>query len=166
MYRLLETYRGVVYPNTIDQMGHMNVASYTARFDEATWQFFAMLGLTPSFLKRSNRGAVAADQRTQYKREVMSGNLLHITTELREIGRKSIRFTHHMYDSETADEVAVTELVGVYFDTEARTSVEVPDFVRERAKTLLIPGHPELTNSHPERPISHPERSEGSALET
>jgi acyl-CoA thioester hydrolase len=138
MYRTLETYRGVVYPWSIDHMGHMNVASYTARFDEATWHFLARLGLTPGFLKRSGRGAVAADQKTQYKREVLAGTLLHVTTELRDLGRKSIRFVHHMYDSETNDEVAVTELVGVYWDTEARCSVELPDLVRDGAKALRL----------------------------
>jgi acyl-CoA thioester hydrolase len=138
MYRSFETYRGVVYPSSIDHVGHMNVASYTARFDEATWHFLGRLGLTPSFLKQAGRSAVAAGQKTQYKREVLSGALLHVVTELRDIGRKSIVFTHRMYDSETNEEVAVTELVGVYFDMTARVSVELPDIVRERAKGLLV----------------------------
>ncbi|MGH7620465.1 MAG: acyl-CoA thioesterase, partial [Gemmatimonadaceae bacterium] len=137
MYRPLETYRGVVYPWSIDQMGHLNVASYVGRFDEATWHFLANLGLTPGFFKRTGRGAVAAEQRTHYKREVHSGTLLHVTTELRELGRKSIRFVHRMYDSETNEEVASTELVGVFFDTERRESVELPDFVRDHAKALV-----------------------------
>ena len=138
MYRSLETYRGFVYPTAIDQLGHMNVASYTARFDEATWQFLAKLGLTPSFLKREGRSAVAADQKTQYKREVLPGSVLHVSTELLDVGRKSLRFVHRMYDSETDEEVAVTELVGVYFDLEARRSVELPDVVRERAQGLRL----------------------------
>jgi acyl-CoA thioester hydrolase len=138
MYKVLETYRGVAYPWSMDHMGHMNVASYTARFDEATWHFLAHLGLTTRFFLENDRGAVAADQKTQYKREVSAGGLLHITTELRELGRKSIRFTHRMYDSENDELVATTDLVGVYFDTKARTSVELPPSVHERAKCLLV----------------------------
>src|SRR5262249_39584215 len=138
MYRSLETYRGVVYPWSMDHVGHMNVASYTARFDEATWHFLGKLGLTPGFLKRAGRSAVAADQKTQYKREVLSGTLLHVTTDLLELGRKSIRFVHHMYDSETNEEVATTELVGVYFDIERRVSDELPSVVRERASELAV----------------------------
>src|SRR5215831_18840734 len=137
MYRPFETYRGFVYPWSIDHVGHMNVASYTGRFDEATWHFLAQLGLTPGFLRRAGRSAVAADQKTQYKREVVAGTLLHVTTELRELGRKSIRFVHHMYDSETDEEVASTELVGVYFDTQRRVSDDLPDIVRERATSLM-----------------------------
>ena len=142
MYRPFETYRGVCYPWSIDQMGHMNVASYTARFDEATWHFLAALGLTPGFMKQSARGAVAVDQKTQYKREVLAGALLHVTSELRDFGRSSIRFTHRMYDSETGDEVATTDLTGVYFDTDRRASTELPDFVRENAKRLQLEADP------------------------
>jgi len=138
MYRPLETYRGFVYPWSIDQVGHMNVASYTARFDEATWHFLAQLGLSPRALEREGRAAVAADQKTQYKREVRAATLLHITTELLEVGRKSLRFVHRMYDSETSEEVATTELVGVYFDTTRRASAEWPEIVRERARAFLV----------------------------
>ena len=75
MYKQVETHRGVVYPWMIDHVGHMNVQFYTARFDEATWQFLAQLGLTPSFLNRNHRSAVAVEQRTHYKRELVAGSL-------------------------------------------------------------------------------------------
>lgn len=136
MYAPFETYRGFVYPWSMDQVGHMNVQFYTARFDEATWHFLARLGLTPRFLREHGRAAVAADQRTRYAREVVAGTLLHVTTELLAVGRSSIRFLHRMYDSETNEEVASTELVGVYFDTAARASDALPAFVRDRAREL------------------------------
>src|SRR5262245_958876 len=98
----------------------MNVQSYTARFDEASWQFLGKLGLTPTFLKKNDRAAVAAEQRITYLRELRSGALVHITSELVEIAEKSIRVTHRMFDSEDGTEVAVMELVGVYFDTRHR----------------------------------------------
>lgn len=136
MYTPIETYRGFVYPWSMDHVGHMNVQFYTARFDEATWHFLARLGLTPSFLAASGHAAVAADQRTRYTREVRAGTLLHVTTELLAVGRSSIRFLHRMYDSETEEEVASTELVGVYFDTMARASSPLPEIVRERSQAL------------------------------
>ena len=43
---MIETYRGVVRPHHLDHMGHMNVQWYTAKFDEATWHFFSLLGLS------------------------------------------------------------------------------------------------------------------------
>ncbi|HJV83941.1 MAG TPA: thioesterase family protein [Noviherbaspirillum sp.] len=133
----IETYRGFVYPWSMDHIGHMNVQFYTGRFDEATWHFFARLGLTPGFLKENRRGMVALDQRTQYKQEVHSGSLLHITTELLEIRRKTVRFLHRMFNSETGQEVATTELVAGFLDTDARKTVEFPRAVLDAAQVLL-----------------------------
>ena len=42
--RLIESYRGAVYPWHCDHMGHMNVMWYVGKFDEATWNLFAQTG--------------------------------------------------------------------------------------------------------------------------
>ena len=47
------TYRGTVYPWQCDHVGHMNIMWYVGKFDEANWNFFAQLGLTPSYLRES-----------------------------------------------------------------------------------------------------------------
>jgi len=133
----IETYRGFVYPWSMDHIGHMNVQFYTARFDEATWHFFARLGITPGYLKENKRGMVALDQRTQYKQEVLAGSLLHINTELLEIKRKTVRFLHRMVNSETGQEVATTELVGAFLDAEARKTTEFPQFVLDAAQAMM-----------------------------
>ena len=133
----IETYRGFVYPWSMDHIGHMNVQFYTARFDEATWHFFARLGITPGFLKENRRGMVALDQRTQYKQEVLAGSLLHITTELLEIKRKTIRFQHRMFNSESGEEVATTELVGAFLDADQRKTTEFPQAVHDAAQALI-----------------------------
>ena len=64
-----------MYPWVIDHVGHMNVQSYTARFDEASWHFLAHLGLSPGFLTENERSLVALDQRIQFKHEVLAGSL-------------------------------------------------------------------------------------------
>lgn len=126
MSKLIESYRGFVYPWSMDHVGHMNVQFYTSRFDEATWHFLAQLGLTPTFLRESNRGMVALDQHTLYKQEVLAGTLLHVQTEPLEVKRKTIRFIHRMYNSETSQEVASTELVGAFLDKAVRKTTELP----------------------------------------
>ena len=42
------TYKGTVYPWQCDHIGHMNIMWYVSKFDEANWNFFATLGLTPA----------------------------------------------------------------------------------------------------------------------
>jgi acyl-CoA thioester hydrolase len=141
-FRPVETYRGFVYPWVMDHVGHMNVHSYVGRFDEASWHFLAQLGLTPSFLESNRRSFVAVDQRIQYKVEVVAGTLLHVTTELLEVRRKTIRWVHRMFNSETGSEVASMELVVAYFDTAARASTPLPDQVIAAAERLRSPASP------------------------
>lgn len=130
----IETYRGVVYPWQMDHMDHMNVQFYTARFDEATWHLFAALGMNASYFKANRRGMAALEQRTLYKRELHAGDLIRIASELLEMKPKTIRFLHRMYDSESGEEVATTELVGAHIDTEARRAVPFPpEIVRRQA---------------------------------
>jgi acyl-CoA thioester hydrolase len=126
MAKTVETYRGVVYPWHLDHMGHMNVQFYTARFDEATWHFFASLGVTPTYLREAGRGMAAVEQKTAYLREVLAGALIRIDSELLERRDKSLRFRHRMYDAETGGEVANTEIVAVHIDAQARKSIALP----------------------------------------
>ena len=46
------THRGTIYPWQCDHMGHMNVMWYSGKFDEASWQILASLGLTSSRLRK------------------------------------------------------------------------------------------------------------------
>jgi acyl-CoA thioester hydrolase len=135
----LETYRGVVYPWHIDQIGHMNVQFYTARFDEATWHFLAAIGITPAYLKANGRGMAAVDQHTRYKQELHAGALIRVTSELLEIKPKTVRFRHRMYDTETGVEVAVLDMVGVHLDTTTRRAVPLPPDILERAQARATP---------------------------
>ena len=48
------TYRGTVHQWHCDHMGHMNVMWYVGKFDEATWVYLTLLGLT-----RLKRGRVS-----------------------------------------------------------------------------------------------------------
>jgi acyl-CoA thioester hydrolase len=135
--KAIETYRGVVYPWQMDHMDHMNVQFYTARFDEATWHFFGALGMTAGYFKEQHRGMAALEQRTLYKRELHAGALIRITSELLEMKPKTIRFVHRMYDIESGEEVASTELVGAHIDTAARKAVPFPKDIVKRQNGFM-----------------------------
>ena len=70
---LIETYRGAVYPWHCDHMDHMNVMWYVGKFDEATWNLFAAMGVTAAFLKENQRGMAAVQQNITYRRELLAG---------------------------------------------------------------------------------------------
>ena len=137
MAELVETYRGTVYPWHCDHMGHMNVMWYVGKFDEATWQFFTGLGLTPGWLREHRRGMVALDQRIAYRRELHAGDVVVVRSAALEVREKIIRFAHQMFNAETGELSAVTQLVGAHMDTEARRTTPLPEAVAARAREHL-----------------------------
>ena len=134
---MIETYRGVVYPQQLDHMEHMNVQFYTAKFDEATWHLMSALGITLAYIKEHKKGMAALEQLTKYKAEVRSGELLVIKSKVLEIKDKTIKFLHIMYNPESMKEVASTELVGVHMDLEIRKACYLPSGVRQKAAELF-----------------------------
>ncbi len=131
------THIGTVYPWEADHMAHMNVRFYVARFDEATWNLFAAIGITPSYLRDSNSGMVAVKQETTYRRELLPGDVLTIRSRLLDVGDKSLRFEHEMLNRETDELAAVTVLTGIHIDRERRKAIPLPDAVVERARAAL-----------------------------
>ena len=134
------TYRGTVYPWQCDHMGHMNVMWYVGKFDEATWQLMAKLGLSPSRLKNQGLGMVAVEQQIAYKRELCAGDVITIRSSVQEIKDKSIRFTHEMTNDETGELAASTVLVGVCIDLASRRAVSLPADVRASAAGIVDGG--------------------------
>jgi len=131
------TYRGTVYPWHCDQVGHMNVMWYVGKFDEATWQLFNAIGLTPSYLRTAQRGMAAVDQRVTYARELHAGSVVSVTSRIDEVHAKRIVFTHEMRNDETGELAATTTLIGVHLDTVARKSCPLPAAVVEAARAFI-----------------------------
>ena len=134
---MIETYRGTVYPNQIDHMGHMNVTWYTAKFDEGSWQLFSAVGITSSYIHENNKGMAGLEQTTKYKAEVMPGDLLHIKSELIEVKDKTIKFIHTMYNSETQTVVATSELVAAHIDRKERKACSFPKTITKKCTALI-----------------------------
>ena len=140
------TARGTVYPWQCDHMGHMNVMWYVGKFDEATWQLFALLGMTPSALREQQRGMAAVHQEITYRRELLPGAVYSVYSRVLEVREKVLRFAHEMRNDETGEVAATTVLTGVYLDTHLRASCPLPSDVAERARQMLAEGT-ELSDS-------------------
>lgn len=127
------TYRGTVYPWQCDHVSHMNIMWYVGKFDEANWNLFARIGLTPSYLRSSNRGMAAVQQNITYKRELLAGDIVEIRSTLIELREKSIRFVHEMYNAETGEIAATCEITGVHMDRQARKATAFTSDIRHAA---------------------------------
>ena len=131
------TYRGTVYPWHCDHMGHMNVMWYVGKFDEATWQLFTSIGLSPRRLRNEGIGLVAVEQRVEYKRELIAGDLLTIRSSLEEVREKALVLLHEMTNDETQQVAARTTITGVCIDMTTRKARPLPEDIRERVANSL-----------------------------
>jgi len=136
MSEAMVTYRGTVYPWHCDHMGHMNVMWYVGKFDEATWQLIATLGLPAERLRQDGIVMAAVEQRIEYKRELRAGDLLTIRSSVQEIGDKTVVMVHEMTNQGTGELAARTVITGICVDASTRRARSPPADIRERSAKI------------------------------
>ena len=133
----VETYRGAVYPWHCDHMGHMNVMWYVGKFDEATWNLFAELGVSAAYLRDNQRAMAAVQQNITYKRELISGDVVAVRSGLLDMREKVAKFVHEMRQAQTGEVAAVCVLTAVHMNSKARRSTAFPPEFVARSKERL-----------------------------
>jgi acyl-CoA thioester hydrolase len=132
------TYRGTVYPWQCDHMGHMNSMWYVEKFDEASWQLLARLGLSRLRFHEQGVGMVAVEQHIEYKRELLAGDIVSVSSAITDVMDKALRMVHEMRNDETGLLAARTTIVGVHLDSKARRALSLPVDVRARARMMAL----------------------------
>ena len=138
MEKLVETYRGVVYPWQCDHMGHINVRAYGEFFEEACWQLYNRVGITPSLLRSGNFHMAAVRQEIDYIRELLAGDVISVRSAVIEIREKVLRFVHELHNSETDELCARSVFTVVCIDSAARRARAFPDGIADKARALLV----------------------------
>jgi acyl-CoA thioester hydrolase len=123
-------------------MGHMNVAFYVAKFDSATWQLFARVGLTRPRFEADRSGMAGLEQHIEYKRELYAGDVVTVTSEVLEVRDKVLRFRHEMTNDVTGEVAARMLVIAAHLDTAARRARPFPDDVRAKAQAMIAPELP------------------------
>ena len=134
---MIETYRGAVYPWHCDHMGHMNVMWYVGKFDEATWNLFATMGITTAYLKANQRGMAAVQQNITYRRELLAGDTVLVRSAFLEVRDKVAKFVHEMVNAQSGEIAAICVLTGVSTDSRTRKSTPFPADMVTRAQELV-----------------------------
>jgi acyl-CoA thioester hydrolase len=115
----------------------MNVMWYVGKFDEATWQLFAGLGITAAFMRENQRGMAGVEQHITYKKELYPGDVVGIYSRVLEVKQKSIRVEHVMKNEASGEVSATMVLVAVHIDTVKRKGIMFPAEIRTKAEALL-----------------------------
>jgi len=137
------TYRGVVYPWHCDHMGHMNVMWYVGKFDEAIWNLFTRVGLTPAYLREQRRGMAAVEQTIRYQRELLAGDVVTVRSGVTELREKVVLVRHTMFNDAQGHVAATMDVTGVHLDAVARRAIAfAPEIVAAiRAQMTDGPSH-------------------------
>ena len=136
---MIETARGTVHEWQRDHMGHINVRAYMEFFEEACWQFYAMLGMTPSLLRSGALHLAAVQQNISYRKELYPGDTVMVRTAVLEIRDKVLRFRHELVNTETDYVCSACDFTVVCLNPESRKSQAFPPEVAARARELILP---------------------------
>ena len=135
----VETARGTVHAWECDHMGHVNVRAYAEFFEEACWQYYAHVGITPSVLRAGEIHMAAVQQNIAYKAELLAGDTIVVRTQVLEVRDKVMRFRHVLANCETGIECADCEFTVVCLDPAARKARPFPPDIAARARALVAP---------------------------
>jgi len=133
-----ETARGTVHEWQRDHMGHINIRAYMEFFEQACWQFYAMLGMTPSKMRNGEIRLAAVQQNIGYQKELYPGDTIAVRTGVLELREKVLRFRHELYNTETSKVAATCEFTVVCLDSQTRKSCPFPIECAERAHGLMF----------------------------
>ena len=74
----------------------------------------------------------------RFRNEQRAGSLVVVESAIIKIGNKSMTLLHRMRNTESGEVAATSEVVGVHFDLKSRSSMAIPDEVRERMQAYLL----------------------------
>jgi acyl-CoA thioester hydrolase len=136
---MTETARGTVHEWQRDHMGHINVRAYMEFFEEACWQFYAMLGLPASRLRSCDVNVVAVQQNISYSKELYPGDTVVVRSGVLELRDKVLRFRHELANTETGELCATCDFTVVCIDATARKARPFPPEVAPLAECFGLP---------------------------
>ncbi len=135
----IETYRSAVAPSDCDVLGHMNASRYFQACSDGMFSFQTQLGLGISDIREGRKLSFAVVRaESDFKSEIMAGEVIYLETGIEEIGGKSIVFRHRLYRAEDKALAFETRFRCVLLDLKNRRAVTVPDDVREKARGYMI----------------------------
>ncbi len=135
--------QGSVMKWECDEFEHMSAQFFVTRASDAVGHVKAAFGLDRASARANDWGTAALEYSIHFLREMKAGDIWRLESGLLDVGRKTFRFGHRLYNVETGGLCATYDAVGCLFDLRTRRSLELPDSLRERVLDHLIAWPPE-----------------------
>lgn len=133
----METYRGLVMAQEVDSNGHMNVQFYTTKYDMASGQFMAQLGIDFTQMKAQQKGFAYVEMNIRYIKEVLEDDPIHIETKVLACSRKVVTIFHTLKNSLSGEVASTAEAKWVVLDKVARRADLLDDKTREQLEKMI-----------------------------
>ena len=111
----------------VDYNGHMNVAYFVLIFDNATDEFYPLIGLGLPYRERTGKSTFAVETHITYGREASLGDEVAVTTQLLGYDDKRIHYFHVMSHAEKGYQMATLEQLALHVDLQKRKVEPMPD---------------------------------------
>lgn len=128
----LTIYRGSVLRAECDELGHMTPRFHVSRTSDGAAHFWNAFGFYSGDLQEQNRGSVVLEYLFTYCHPFVAGDAIEAKSFIRAVGRKTISFTHLLFDAATGKLGAIADPTAVLFDQTARKAIELN--AEERAR--------------------------------
>jgi acyl-CoA thioester hydrolase len=133
------SFRSAVDPSDCDFLGHMNVSRYFAACADGVFAIQSEMGLTANDMRSGRRLSFAVVRaESDFKSELSAGDVMHLETEVMEIGTKSITFRHRLIRAEDSAVAFESIFKCVMLNLDTRRAEAIPSDVRERAAAWLV----------------------------
>jgi acyl-CoA thioester hydrolase len=129
--------RSEVLPAWVDHNGHMNVAYYTALFDQAFEAFFDIAGVGRDYSRENGCSMFVVETHFTYQREMSAGAPLTIRAQLLDRDRKRIHIFMELYHEKDQFLAATSEQIAVHVDLTSRKSLSIPPQNLEQLNEIL-----------------------------
>jgi len=136
-------FRANVEPDWVDHNGHMGIRSYTLVFDRAVTTFYRDLRLGRDILKSLGGSIFALQETAWFKREVMLGDPLLVTSQLIDHDHNKLVTFHTLHQTRDDYVAAMYEIIEIHIDMTTRKPSPFPAEVADRL-TAVQRVHAEL----------------------
>jgi acyl-CoA thioester hydrolase len=127
----------------IDYNGHFNMAYYNVIFDRCGDEAFALLGLGPTYVAKTNSSFFTLEAHVTYLRELHAGDRVRVSVQFLDYDSKRVHYVQEMFHAEEGWLSCVTENMVMHVDMAAKKSVAFPPDVLEKIK-LMHEAHKDL----------------------
>ena len=135
---LMSTYRGTVLPGDCDASGFMTTRYYVARFSDSAAHVWNQVGVDFTQGYQRGLGTVAVEDFISYRRPLRAGDAIVLKSFVRHVGRKTMSFSHLVFNAASGRIAATVEVTVVLMDLTQRKATEFDAGLRSQLEKTIV----------------------------